>query len=395
MDDLPIVILKSGKDASVRRYHPWVFSGAIKKIKGNVNEGDPVAVYDNKDEFLAIGHYQIGSIAVRIFTFENVNVDYDFWKKKVEAAYSLRKELGLADNEQTNAYRLIGAEGDGMPGLIVDFYNDTAVVQMHSVGMYKIRDILNDILKEVMGEKLKAIYNKSEGSLPFKANLNPVNDYVWGASQSKIAMENGLKFRVDWEKGQKTGFFIDQRENRALTERYSKGKDVLNMFCYTGGFSFYAMRGGAKSVHSVDSSARAIDLTDENIELNFPGDERHKSFAMDAFKFMEGAKDKYDLIILDPPAFAKHHNVVHNALQGYKRLNTIAFDQIKPGGILFTFSCSQVISKDMFRKMVFSAAARTGRQVRILHQMTQPADHPISIYHPEGEYLKGLVMQVL
>ncbi len=395
MDDLPIVILKSGKDASVRRYHPWVFSGAIKKIKGNVNEGDSVAVYDNKDEFLAIGHYQIGSIAVRIFTFENVNVDCDFWKKKVEAAYSLRKELGLADNEHTNAYRLIGAEGDGMPGLIVDFYNDTAVVQMHSVGMYKIRDVLNDILKEVMGDKLKAIYNKSEGSLPFKANLNPVNDYVWGASQSKTALENGLKFKVDWEKGQKTGFFIDQRENRALTEKYSKGKDVLNMFCYTGGFSFYAMRGGAKSVHSVDSSARAIDLTDENIELNFPGDERHKSFAMDAFKFMEGAKDKYDLIILDPPAFAKHHNVVHNALQGYKRLNTIAFDQIKPGGIIFTFSCSQVISKDMFRKMVFSAAARTGRQVRILHQMTQPADHPISIYHPEGEYLKGLVMQVL
>ena len=395
MDNLPVVILKSGKDVSVRRYHPWVFSGAIKKIKGNVSEGDPVAVYDNKDEFLAIGHYQIGSIAVRIVTFENETVDYDFWKKKVEAAYKLRKELGLTDNEQTNAYRLIGAEGDGMPGLIVDFYNDTAVVQMHSVGMYKIRDILNDILKEVLGEKLKAIYNKSEGSLPFKANLNPVNDYVWGSSQTKTALENGLKFKVDWEKGQKTGFFIDQRENRALIEKYSEGKDVLNMFCYTGGFSFYAMRGGAKSVHSVDSSARAIDLTDENIELNFPGDERHKSFAMDAFKFMEGAKDKYDLIVLDPPAFAKHHNVVHNALQGYKRLNAIAFEQIRPGGIIFTFSCSQVISKDMFRKMVFSAAARTGRQVRILHQMTQPADHPISIYHPEGEYLKGLVLQVL
>jgi len=282
MDNLAVVILKSGKDVSVRRYHPWVFSGAIKKIKGNVSEGDPVAVYDNKDEFLAIGHYQIGSIAVRIVTFENETVDYDFWKKKVEAAYKLRKELGLTDNEQTNAYRLIGAEGDGMPGLIVDFYNDTAVVQMHSVGMYKIRDILNDILKEVLGEKLKAIYNKSEGSLPFKANLNPVNDYVWGSSQTKTALENGLKFKVDWEKGQKTGFFIDQRENRALIEKYSEGKDVLNMFCYTGGFSFYAMRGGAKSVHSVDSSARAIDLTDENIELNFPGDERHKSFAMDA-----------------------------------------------------------------------------------------------------------------
>ncbi len=395
MNDLPIVILKSGKDQSVRRYHPWVFSGAIKKIKGTVVEGDSVAVYDNKDEFLAIGHYQIGSIAVRIFTFEDVDIDYDFWKRKVEAAYTLRKELGLVDSEHTNAYRLIGAEGDGMPGLIVDYYNGTAVAQMHSVGMYLIRDTLNDILREVLGDKLEAIYNKSEGSLPFKANLDPVNDYVWGKSESKIAKENGLKFKVDWEKGQKTGFFVDQRENRALIEKYSKDKDVLNMFCYTGGFSFYAMRGGAKSVHSVDSSARAIDLTDENIELNFPGDERHESFAMDAFKFMEGAKDKYDLIILDPPAFAKHHNVVHNALQGYKRLNTIAFDQIRAGGIIFTFSCSQVISKDMFRKMIFSAAARTGRQVRILHQMTQPADHPISIYHPEGEYLKGLVLQVI
>lgn len=395
MNDLPIVILKSGKDQSVRRFHPWVFSGAIKKIKGNVTEGDVVAVYDNKDEFLAIGHYQIGSIAVRIFTFDEVAIDNDFWKKKIETAYNLRKELGLADNEHTNAYRLIGAEGDGMPGLIVDFYNGTAVVQMHSVGMYKISDILNDVLKEVLGDKLEAIYNKSEGSLPFKANLNPVNDYVWGKSQSKIALENGLKFQVDWEKGQKTGFFIDQRENRALLEKYSKGKDVLNMFCYTGGFSFYAMRGQAKSVHSVDSSARAVDLTNENVELNFPGDERHSSNAMDAFKFMESAKDKYDLIILDPPAFAKHRNVVHNAMQGYKRLNTIAFDQIRPGGIIFTFSCSQVISKDMFRTMVFSAAARTGRQVKILHQMTQPADHPISIYHPEGEYLKGLVLQVI
>ncbi len=395
MNDLPIVILKSGKDVSVRRYHPWVFSGAIKKIKGSVVEGDPVAVYDNKDEFLAIGHYQIGSIAVRIFTFENVSIDYDFWKHKIEAAYNLRKELGLADNKQTNAYRLIGAEGDGMPGLIIDYYNGTAVAQMHSVGMYKIKDILNDILKEVLGDKLEAIYNKSEGSLPFKANLNPVNDYVWGKSKSKIAVENGLKFKVDWEKGQKTGFFVDQRENRALIEKYSKGKDVLNMFCYTGGFSFYAMRGEAKTVHSVDSSARAVDLTNENVELNFPGDKRHESFAMDAFKFMEGAKDKYDLIVLDPPAFAKHQNVVHNALQGYKRLNTVAFEQIRTGGIIFTFSCSQVISKEMFRKMIFSAAARTGRQVRILHQMTQPADHPISIYHPEGEYLKGLVLQVL
>ncbi len=395
MSDLPIVILKSGKDQSVRRFHPWVFSGAIKKIKGNVREGDLVAVYDNKDEFLAIGHYQIGSIAVRILTFKEEEIDAEFWKRKIETAYILRKEIGLADNEQTNSYRLVGAEGDGMPGLIIDFYNGTAVVQMHSVGMYLIQDILVDALKEVLGDKLKAVYNKSEGSLPFKANLNPVNDYVWGKPESKIALENGLKFHVDWEKGQKTGFFIDQRENRALLEKYAKGKDVLNMFCYTGGFSFYAMRGGAKSVHSVDSSERAISITDKNVELNFPGDERHSSFAMDAFKYLENAKDKYDLIILDPPAFAKHQNVVHNALQGYKRLNAIAFEQIRPGGIVFTFSCSQVVNKDMFRKMAFSAAARAGRQVRILHQLTQPADHPISIYHPEGEYLKGLVLQIL
>ncbi len=395
MSDLPIVILKSGKDQSVRRYHPWVFSGAIKKIKGNVVEGDLVAVYDNKDEFLGIGHYQIGSIAVRILTFKNEPVDNGFWKEKIEAAYNLRKELGLVDNEHTNAYRLVSAEGDGMPGLIVDFYNGTAVVQMHSVGMYKIQDTFNDLLKDVLGDKLKAIYNKSEGSLPFKANLNPVNDYVWGTSPSKIAQENGLKFQVDWEKGQKTGFFIDQRENRALLEKYSKDRDVLNLFCYTGGFSFYAMRGQAKSVHSVDSSERAISINDKNIELNFPNDERHKSFAMDAFKFLDNAKDKYDLIILDPPAFAKHQNVLHNALQGYKRLNAVAIEQIKPGGIIFTFSCSQVVNKDMFRKMTFSAAARTGRQVKILHQLTQPADHPISIYHPEGEYLKGLVLQVL
>jgi len=395
MNDLPIVILKSGKDQSVRRFHPWVFSGAIKKIKGNVAEGDLVKVYDNKDEFLATGHYQIGSIAVRILTFGQKEIDRGFWRKKIETAYKLRKEAGLAGSKMTNAYRLVGAEGDGMPGLIIDFYNGTAVMQMHSVGMYKIRDVLVEALKEVLGDELKAVFNKSEGSLPFKANLNPVNDYVWGTPPSQTAMENGLLFHVDWEKGQKTGFFIDQRENRALLEKYSKNKDVLNMFCYTGGFSFYAMRGGARSVHSVDSSERAISITDKNVELNFPGDQRHKSFAMDAFKFLEKAKDDYDLIILDPPAFAKHQNVVHNALQGYKRLNALAFEQIRPEGIVFTFSCSQVVSKDMFRKMVFSAAAKTGRQVRILHQLTQPADHPINIYHPEGEYLKGLVLQVL
>lgn len=395
MDSLSRVILKSGKDQSLRRFHPWVFSGAIKKIKGQVAEGDLVAVYDNKDEFLAIGHYQIGSIAVRVITFEEEEIDHAFWVAKLEAAYQLRKQIGLAGSTHTNAYRLVGAEGDGLPGLIIDFYDGTAVVQMHSVGMFLIQEELVEALKQVMGDELKAIYNKSEGTLPYKADVDPVNGYVFGDSSGKIARENDLSFHVDWEKGQKTGFFVDQRENRALLEKYSRDKDVLNMFCYTGGFSFYAMRGGARLVHSVDSSERAVMLTDENVSLNFPEDKRHESFAMDAFKYLEKARDKYDLIVLDPPAFAKHQNVVHNALQGYKRLNAKAFEQIRPGGIVFTFSCSQVVSKDMFRKMVFSAAARTGRQVRILHQMTQPADHPVNIYHPEGEYLKGLVVQVL
>ncbi|TAJ14319.1 class I SAM-dependent rRNA methyltransferase [Marinilabiliaceae bacterium JC017] len=394
MEQLSKIILKPGKESSLRRFHPWVFSGAIKKMKGQVLEGDIVEVYNSEEEYLATGHYQIGSIAVRLVSFEQIQPDYNFWKTKIQNAYNLRVSLGLAGSSHTNAYRLVHAEGDGMPGLIIDMYDDTAVMQMHSVGMFKIEEQLRDALKEVMGDQLKAIYNKSENTLPFKADVNPVNGYVWGESSSKIALENDLKFHVDWEKGQKTGFFVDQRENRALLQQYSKGRSVLNMFCYTGGFSFYAMRGGAQLVHSVDSSERAVKLADENVKLNFPDDERHASYAMDAFKFLGGVKDKYDLIVLDPPAFAKHLNVVHNALQGYKRLNAKAFEQIKPGGILFTFSCSQVVTRDMFRKMVFSAAAKSGRQVRILHQMSQPADHPVNIYHPEGEYLKGLVLYV-
>ncbi len=388
------VVLKSGKDQSLRRFHPWVFSGAIKKIYGEPVEGEIVSVFDNKDEFLGLGHYQIGSIAVRIVSFSPVEVDEEFWEDKIRKAYELREVQGLADSETTNAYRLIHAEGDNMPGLIIDMYDDTAVVQMHSVGMYLIKDIIDSILKKIFGERLKAIYNKSEGTIPYKANVNPENGYTFGKSDTKIALENGLKFKVDWEKGQKTGFFVDQRNNRSLLEHYSKGRSVLNMFCYTGGFSFYAMRGGAKLVHSVDSSERAIELTKENVELNFPGDERHDAFAVDAFKYLDGIKDKYDLIILDPPAFAKHNNVLNNALQGYKKLNAKAFEQIKPGGIIFTFSCSQVVSKDAFRKAVFSAAAKSGRNVRILDQLTQPADHPVNIYHPEGEYLKGLVLFV-
>lgn len=302
--------------------------------------------------------------------------------------------MHLAENAENNVYRLIHAEGDELPGLIVDFYNGTAVMQSHSIGMWLMREQISEVLKTVMGKQLTAVYDKSEGTLPFKADIEPINGYIWGEQDEMIAVENGLKFHVDWLKGQKTGFFIDQRENRSLLEKYSKGRDVLNMFCYTGGFSFYALRGGANLVHSVDSSARAVDITEKNVQLNFAKDERHAAYAEDAFKFMANIKDKYDLIILDPPAFAKHRNVLHNALQGYKKLNAKAIEQVRPGGIIFTFSCSQVVTRDMFRKTVFSAAAQTGRMVRILDQVLQPADHPVNIYHPEGEYLKGLVLYV-
>lgn len=388
------IILKPGKEQSLKRFHPWVFSGAIKNITGNVDEGDLVEVTDVRGNFLGLGHYQIGSIAVRIVSFSQVDIDASFWEKKIEQAWILRKVAGLAGNPQTNAFRLVHGEGDGMPGLIIDMYDGTAVMQMHTVSMYRLREILVEALRKVLGDNLHAIYNKSEGTLPFKAGLEPTNGFIWGKSTSHIALENGMKFNVDWEKGQKTGFFVDQRENRALVEKYSADRSVLNMFCYTGGFSFYAMRGGASLVHSVDSSERAIELTRTNVELNYPDDNRHEAYAMDAFKFLDSAQNKYDLMILDPPAFAKHLNVVKNALQGYKRLNAKAIEQIRPGGLLFTFSCSQVVSRDAFRTAVFSAAARSERNVRILHQLEQPADHPVSIYHPEGEYLKGLVLYV-
>ncbi len=388
------IVLKKGKDQSLLRFHPWVFSGAIDFIEGNPKEGELVEVYNSDNVFMAVGHYQIGTIAVRVLSFEKTIINDDFWEQTITKAFVLRQTLGLVDNEQTNTYRLIHGEGDNLPGLIIDIYADTAVVQMHSVGMYLTKDIIDCVLLKLYGNKLKAIYNKSEGTIPFKADITPENGYSFGESQSTFALENGLRFKVDKDRGQKTGFFIDQRENRSLLELYSKDRTVLNMFCYTGGFSFYAMRGGAKLVHSVDSSARAIDLTNENIELNFPGDERHEAFALDAFKYLNDIKDKYDLIILDPPAFAKHNKVLKNALKGYRKLNTKAFEQIKPNGILFTFSCSQVVSKDDFRKAVFSSAAKAGRKVRILNQLTQPADHPINIYHPESEYLKGLVLHV-
>ncbi|MBN1116672.1 MAG: class I SAM-dependent rRNA methyltransferase [Bacteroidales bacterium] len=387
------VVLKSGKDQSLRRFHPWVFSGAIKKMYGEPSEGDIVAVFDNKDEFLGLGHYQIGSITIRVFSFNEVEPDYEFWKSKIFKAYEVRQNFGLTDAEHTNVYRLFFGEGDGIPGLIIDYYNGNVVMQIHSIGAYKLREILVEILKELYGENLQSVFDKSESTLPKKGPVDAKNEFLLGDSQTEVVKENGLNFRVNWIDGQKTGFFIDQRDNRKLLQKYSLGRKVLNMFCYTGGFSVYSIRGGAELVHSVDSSARAIDLVKENVGLNF-SNAPHEAFAVDAFKYLDDIKDKYDLIILDPPAFAKHLNVLSNALQGYKRLNQVAFEQIKPGGILFTFSCSQVVSKENFRKSVFAAAANAKRNVRILHQLSQPVDHPISIFHPEGEYLKGLVLYV-
>jgi 23S rRNA (cytosine1962-C5)-methyltransferase len=388
------IVLSKGKEQSLKRFHPWVFSGAIKKIEGKVDEGDVVAVYSNEHEWLGYGHYQIGSIAVRIFSFTNEAVDDDFWRKKLLNAWLLRQALGLTDSEITNVFRLVHGEGDGLPGLVVDFYNGTAVMQMHSIGMWLIRNKLAQCLKDVLGDKLEAVYDKSSKTLPFKANIQPVDGYLLGNTQPGVVLEYGNQFNVDWIDGQKTGFFIDQRENRNLLKVYSKGRDVLNMFCYTGGFSFFAMDGGANKVHSVDASGKAIALTEANVQLNYPGDIRHKAIVADAFDFLREIKDVYDLIILDPPAFAKHRNALNQALQGYKKLNAKAFEQIRSGGIVFTFSCSQVVSKEKFREAVFSGAAIAGRNVRILHQLTQPADHPVSIYHPEGEYLKGLVLYV-
>ena len=388
------VYLKKGKEESLGRFHPWIFSGAIHHIEGRPEEGDVVRVLSADGRFLAVGHVQIGSIAVRVLSFEDIAIDRSFWFQRLSVAYDVRKSIGVANNPSNNTFRLVHGEGDGLPGLVVDVYDRTAVMQAHSVGMHVCRHEIADALSEVLDGIIDNIYYKSETTLPFKAELGQENGFIVGGDKNNIAIENGLKFHVDWLRGQKTGFFIDQRDNRSLLEHYSKGRNVLNMFCYTGGFSFYAMRGGANIVHSVDSSQKAIDLTNANVELNFPGDARHKAFAEDAFKFMDNMTEKYDLIILDPPAFAKHKDALHNALKGYSRLNQKAFEKIAPGGILFTFSCSQVVTKEKFRTAVFTAAAMAKRKVRILHQLHQPADHPINIYHPEGEYLKGLVLYV-
>lgn len=389
------VVLKRGKEESLQRFHPWVFSGAIHHIEGQPAEGDLVDVVSADGTFLAKGHVQIGSIAVRVLTFRaDEAIDDAFWRRRLSVAYDVRRSIGLAGRPDTNSFRLVHGEGDGLPGLVVDIYDRTAVVQAHSVGMHVCRMAIAEALADVLRGVIDNIYYKSEATLPYKANLQSEDGYLLGGPTDDIALENGLKFHVDWLGGQKTGFFVDQRENRALLERYAAGRRVLNMFCYTGGFSFYAMRGGAELVHSVDSSARAIDITRSNVELNFPGDARHEAYVEDAFKFLDQMGDRYDLIILDPPAFAKHRDALHNALQGYRKLNAKAFQKIRPGGILFTFSCSQAVNKDQFRTAVFTAAAQSGRNVRILHQLHQPADHPISIYHPEGEYLKGLVLYV-
>ena len=386
------VILKRGKEESLKRFHPWVFSGAIARMD-KVEEGDLVTVYDHEGNLIGNGHFQIGSIAVRILSFDDTEIDANFFLCRLAEAFKMRQALGLL-RPDNNAFRLVHGEGDFLPGLVIDIYGTTAVMQAHSPGMHFARHLIADALTQLPDGVVKNVYYKSETTLPYKAQLDPQNTYIKGAFDSDVAMENGLKFHVDWLKGQKTGFFVDQRENRALLEHYAKDRRVLNMFCYTGGFSFYALRGGAELVHSVDSSAKAISLTDANVELNFPDCERHQSFAVDAFKYLDEMTTSYNLIILDPPAFAKHKSALRNALIGYRKLNAKAFEKIEPGGILFTFSCSQAVNKEQFRLAVFSAAAMSKRKVRILHQLTQPADHPINIYHPEGEYLKGLVLYV-
>ncbi len=390
----PAITLRRGKEQSLDRLHPWVFSGAVDSMPQSLEEGDIVTVIANDGRLIGVGHYQIGSITVRMLDFGNTVIDKEFFASRLRDALNLRKALRLA-REDNNAYRLVHGEGDFLPGLIIDIYGNTAVVQAHSPGMHYARNTIALALTELAEPAIANVYYKSETTLPYKARLDPQNDYIIGSFDSNIATENSLNFHIDWLKGQKTGFFIDQRDNRALLQHYAHGRKVLNMFCYTGGFSVYALKGGASEVVSVDSSAKAIALTEANVNLNFPDESRHKAVAEDAFKYLDNMSDnEFDLIVLDPPAFAKHHSALRNALRGYQRLNARAFEKIAPGGILFTFSCSQAVSREQFRLAVFSAAAQTRRRVRILHQLTQPADHPISIYHPEGEYLKGLVLYV-
>ncbi len=391
------IILQKGREDSLQRYHPWVFSGAIKSLPDDIEDGDLVQILAADGKQLGIGHYQVGSIAVKMLHFgsETVTIDETFYSRRIAAALDVRRALGLLRDDNT-AFRLVHGEGDFLPGLVVDVYGHTAVMQAHSPGIHFDRDKIAAALTSLPDNLVTSVYYKSETTLPFKAQLDPVNDYlVGGGHADDVAIENGLRFHIDWLRGQKTGFFVDQRENRCLLEKFSRGRRVLNMFCYTGGFSVYAMRGGATLVHSVDSSAKAISLTDANISLNFNGDSRHKSFAEDAFKYLDRMENgAYDLVILDPPAFAKRKSALRNALIGYRKLNAAALQKMPSGSVLFTFSCSQAVNREQFRLAVFSAAAQAKRRVRILHQLSQPADHPINIYHPEGEYLKGLVLWV-
>lgn len=385
--------LRNGKDQSLKRFHPWIFSGAIARMDDGIAEGDIVRVVDTKEEFLAIGHYQIGSIAVRVLSFTDIEINDSFWFSRLDKALQARRVCNII-RPDNNTYRLVHGEGDRLPGLIIDIYDNAAIIQAHSVGMHMQRKDIARQLRTLYGDKLTCIYYKSETTLPYKADLSEESGFLYGKASDVVATENGLKFYIDWLKGQKTGFFIDQRDNRSLIEKYSQGKKVLNMFCYTGGFSVYALRGGASMVHSVDSSERAIEMTNRNIALNFPDATNHEAYATDAFSYLRDMDNSYDLIVLDPPAFAKHKDALRNALKGYTRLNAKAMQKIKPGGILFTFSCSQAVSKDQFRLAVFTAAAQSHRFVRVLHQLHQPTDHPINIYHPEGEYLKGLVLYI-
>lgn len=400
MIDYKTIVLKKGKEDSLARRHPWIFSGAIHHADNDLQEGDVVRVVSIQGMFIAIGHWQIGSIAIRVLSFEDEKIDEEFYCKRLKSALDVRNSIGLLrgnctdENNINTTYRLIHGEGDNMPGLVIDIYGDTAVMQAHSVGMHVDRMIIAQSLKKIMGDSLKSVYYKSETTLPFKADLGQENGFLIGSSHNDIAIENGLKFHIDWLKGQKTGFFVDQRDNRTLLEHYSKGRKVLNMFCYTGGFSVYSMRGGAELVHSVDSSAKAVELVNRNVNLNFPNDSRHKAFSADAFKFLDEMTCSYDLVILDPPAFAKHRDALKQALRGYTKLNAKAMEKMPHGSILFTFSCSQAVNKEQFRTAIFAAAMQAGRKIRILHQLHQPADHPINIFHPEGEYLKGLVVYV-
>ncbi len=388
------IFLKPGRDASIRRFHPWVFSGGVKHIKEEITDGEVVEVYSHENQYLATGHFQQSSILVRIFSFEKTAINQKFWTSKIQKAYHFRRSIGLLDNVETNCYRLVHAEGDGLPGLIIDVYGSTAVVQCHSIGMHQERMKIAEALQEVFGNELEAIYDKSVNALPSKYAATIEDGYIRGESKSQIVKEYGHTFFVDWENGQKTGFFLDQRENRFFLKKYVEGKNVLNAFCYSGGFSIYALKAGAKLVHSVDISQKAIDWTNKNVELNGAFDGEHQAFTNDVLKYLQSSETSYNVMVVDPPAFAKNKAKRHNAVQGYKRLNALALKKIAPNGILFTFSCSQVVDETLFYNTITAAAIEAKRNVRVIQKLTQPSDHPVSLTHPEGAYLKGMVLWV-